>query len=186
MALDFRYFRKTGTSVTVGELPPGRHDLRIYTVSSDRYGGQHEELVYQGKVKTFVGMVTNFTYDPYNGDIHEYEEEIHDHFNYNGQPTNEGIGTYEKNAYDNPSTQAPPPNGSEDNRYMQQQDSNVPAASPVAPESIGTVTEENMTRLKKKADAKNSDTEKMKALKEGLKGEKIMTDQVAILNPIQF
>ena len=155
VAIDGRYFNKRGTGVTVGDLPPGRHRLQIYAVSQNRSGKAFEEVIYEGKVKTFNGMVTLFTYDPASGGVDIQEQDINA-YSSNLPPATHG-------QYDN--------NGNDAASY----------ASPVAPGKSGTLTDTKIDMLKTKVTAKNTDTEKMKILKDGLKDEKMTTNQVGVM-----
>ncbi len=59
-----RRFDRTGTSLTIGDLPPGRHDLRVYAVSTSRYGKRNADLVYTGTVRLLARGLTRCTIDP--------------------------------------------------------------------------------------------------------------------------
>ncbi len=69
IALDGRYFQKHGPRLTVGDLPTGRHYLKVYTYTPD---GRSEEakahLVFEGKVKVSGDGITNFVFDDRTGD----------------------------------------------------------------------------------------------------------------------
>ena len=173
VAVDGRYFNKVGTTVTVGELPPGRHRFTIYAVQQDRRGRGHEEVVYSGKVFTHNGFITLFTYDPYSRDTHLQDQDITS-YSQTTPPVNNGVGTYENNIP--PQVNNNNSDYGNDNKYV---DPNTPLASPVAPESIGTLTDAKTANLKKKVADKKADTEKMNILKDGLKNERYTTDQVA-------
>ena len=178
VSVDGRYFNVKGTSVTVGDLPPGRHAFTIYAVQQDRRGRGREESVYSGRVTTHAGYVTLFTYDPYSQQTDVQEQEANTYAQVPHQPDN-GYGSGNNN-----NTQAPQVNNNNndygnDNKYIQPSD--APLASPVAPESMATLTGDKTDKLKKKAADKKTDTEKMNVLKEGLAGEKITTDQVGAM-----
>ena len=76
ISLDSRYFNKRGESVTVGDLPQGRHYLKISILDQNRQGTNYERTIYEGKIKTYRGQVTNIIYDAYNGTIVATEEDI--------------------------------------------------------------------------------------------------------------
>src|ERR1700739_549424 len=73
VSVDGRYYNRRGTSITVGDLPPGTHFLRIFALRLDRWGRGHEEAIFQGRVKTHEGMATLFSYD-YENDVTNMEE----------------------------------------------------------------------------------------------------------------
>lgn len=117
-------------------------------------------------------MVTSFVYFPENGDA---EIEEHDINQYNATMPAE-----QEHRFD------PTPKHNElENSAMndEQINNNVPSgkpvASPVSKDQIITLTGEKIDKLKKKANGKPTDTEKLKVLKNALKNEKYNTNQVA-------
>ena len=174
VSVDGRYFNKRGTSVTVGDLPPGRHTLLIYVIQQDRRGRGHEEVIYRGKVNTMEGLVTIFSYDP------------------NSRATN--FETQDMNTFTIPREvpQPSPVNDQNNAGYPAQTENNSannndnnaepasPVASPVSAENLGTLTDSKTTELKTLVDAKKTDVEKMKVLQNALASEKITTNQVAL------
>jgi hypothetical protein len=84
LALDGRYFEKHGSHLTIGDLPPGRHQLKIYTYSLRRDGTAKAHLVFEGRIKVFANDATNLVYDQVSGDMHifagpdNYENEPQD------------------------------------------------------------------------------------------------------------
>lgn len=159
--LNGRYFNKRGQSITVGDLPPGRQHLKILRVYRNRWGEPAEEIVYQGRVNTYDGMITRFVYDPYTRmvDVQEANMQSSDpHYQPEARPQDNDNSDY------NTQQQAPP--------------SDMPVASP-AGDKTGTLTTEKLQRLKTKADGKATDTEKMKVLKNGLRDEQLTTYNVS-------
>ncbi len=165
VAVDGRYFNKRGTSITVGDLPYGTHNLKIYAVVYNRRGRGHEELVYNDAVKTYNGMLSTLIFDLATGNRELQETEM---------------GSYVASH----SLPVPPPpanTNAEDNTqdntvYDDNNSSSGPVATPVA---MGTLTDEKAQSLKTKVAAKATDTQKMTVLKDELKNEKISTVQVA-------
>ncbi len=176
--VDGRYFNKRGTSVTVGDLPPGRHRFTIYTVQQDRTGRGREAAIYSGKIATQNGYVSIVTYDPDSRELLKQEQDITS-FQQNMPPAANGMGTYGPN-------QAPQVNNNNndygnDNKYIAP---SSPVASPVA---SGTLTDAKTNDLKTTVAGKKTDTEKWNALKDGLKNETMTTDQVgAIMDWFNF
>lgn len=64
VSIDDRYYNKQGKSITVGDLPAGRHKLKIYSYTpyKNRDGGKARTL-YSGNVTVSAGTVTYLTYD---------------------------------------------------------------------------------------------------------------------------
>ena len=169
ISVDGRYFSKKGTSITVGDLPPGRHLINIYTLQQDRRGRGHEESIYSGKVNTHAGYIAFLTYDPgtdqtdiQEQDINTYTQNTPAANNGGGNNVQPGQVNNNNNDYGN------------DNKYIP----SGPVASPVP---TGTLTDAKTDNLKQSVAAKKTDTEKMNTLKDGLNGEKITTDQVSVM-----
>jgi len=187
VAVDGRYFNTRGQSVTVGDLPTGRHWVQIY-VATEGSRNVRENMVYEGKVKTYGGQTTLVTYD-YNADNVAIAQQD---MNYQappampGNPGNNGAPGYSNNngGYDNGNNnndarQNTPPPAQNDNGYSD--NNNQPAASPAASPVSDDVTTEGkakLAKLQKKVAAKNTDTEKLKALQNALKTEMINCAQV--------
>lgn len=170
VAVDGRYFNKTGTSVTVGDLPAGRHKLAIYTVVRTRYGRGREEMVYSGKVFTHEGNITIFSYDPYNHEKNEEEQDINSYTQNNPvpparKPLHNGADTYGNNP---PQVNNNNNDYNNDNKYIPS-----PAASPT-----GTLTDVKIDQLKTRVMDKKTDTDRMKLMKDALGGETMTTSQV--------
>ncbi len=162
--LDGRYFNKTGTSVTVGDLPAGRHILRIYSMTMTRSGRTRDEVIYEGMVKTYRGKITLVDYDPVSEDVDIRAEET------DGRPPVQDQMAAAPNAdvENNPQT-------------TNEEKSGVPVASPVAVEELSTLNDGKIDKLKTKVTPKKTDTEKMNLLKEGLTDETMTSKQVSML-----
>ena len=174
IALDNRYFNKRGASVTVGDLPPGRHTLEIYATYQDNQGRTQEQIVYTGRIKTTAGVITLFQYDPAN-DQKSIQQQDMDTYTSNNFPQNNG-GNSGNNDQNMNNEQAPPQdNGNNGNGY----DNNSGGGSVASPAPVSSLTEEKADKLKTAVEKKVTDTEKLKTLKDGLKGETLTTDQVS-------
>lgn len=182
VSVNGRYFYKQGTTVTVGDLPPGRHLLKIYNIAYDRWGRMYDRLVFQGTVNTSYGMVTNFLFDPRNRTMSATRSEIDNSRNRYAQsqlPNGQYKAYNEENdnQYEAPTAEnaVPEPPAKESAKPL---DPGAPAASPVA---SGSLTEEKSDRLKTKVDGKATDTEKLKYIKDALKNETVTTFQVGYM-----
>jgi hypothetical protein len=149
--LDYNHFRKVGTSITVGDVPAGRHSLRIYEERTNRFGREVHDLIYEGKVKTYADRITLFELDAESGSINVYDEDM---------------ASYDQN----PSIQ-PDSEGQAGGQMAQAQ---KPAAMPV----YRGIDQGKMNALKARVDAVNADSRKIVALKEGLVGQTITVEQV--------
>jgi len=168
VSVDDRHFNKTGTSITVGDLPFGGHYLKIYAIQNDRRGRGREEVIYQGRIKTYSGMVTLLVYDPATD---ERDMQTVDMDTYLAAHPISNKGKFSG------TTQGDVNNYNANNDNNNQ--SNEGAASSISPQKFGTLTDSRFAEIKKTVGAKRTDTDKMNELKEDLKNEKVTTNQVA-------
>lgn len=185
VSVNGRYFNRMGTTVTVGDLPPGRHLLKVYKITYDRWGRAYDRLVYQGTVNTSVGMVTNFLLDPRTHSMSVNRNPIDNSRNaYRPSQPSDGYGEYgsdNHNRYEPPTEEnavPEPPACEQENTAVTPLPNSAPAASPL-PE--GTFTEAKSEKIKAKVDAKATDTEKLRYMKEVLKNETVTTFQVSYM-----
>ncbi len=75
LEVDYKHFQKMGTSITVGDLPAGRHDIRIFQPHETVFRKVVQDVIYVGKVKTYEGRITIFELDPETGGINVYDED---------------------------------------------------------------------------------------------------------------
>jgi len=166
VAVDGRYFNKRGTSVTVGDLPPGKHFVQVYNFMRGYNGRGREHIIFEGKVRTTEGMMTLLEYDPYNrqSDIHDMEMPA---VNMNPEQ-----GQYRNNDNNNDRRY-------EDNGYSYPRRRNSNDAQPASP--VSSVTETRIDQLKTTVNAKKTDTEKTNLLKSELQNEQLTTSQVGMM-----
>ena len=181
VAVDGRYFNKRGTSVTVGDLPPGRHRVQIYCLMNNRRGRGREEIIYEGNVRTSEGMVSILSYDPISRN-REITEMDFNTFNanrpapYSNGMNNPGNQDNKRNNY-NQEINSRQNNGYNQNNNTQQNDNYRQPAPPVT----GSLTDAKIDQLKTNVAAKKTDTEKTTFLKGELKDEQITTSQVSTM-----
>lgn len=176
VSVDGRYFNRRGTSITVGELPYGPHYVKIYAHANTRRGDQ-EEVVWQGKVRTYNGMITLFEVDPYTGEKYVKEQDIAE-YTHNHPPANEASRFPEQN---DQGFRDQRNNTANQNSITQEQEYTPPShpvASAISSGGVGTLSDIKIDNLKAKVDAKRTDTDKLTVLKDGLRREKITTAQV--------
>ena len=142
VSVDGRYFNKSGQSVTVGDLPSGKHYIQIFATSEDRRGRARQEIVYDGKVKTSQGLITVFVYDPNSGQADIQQQDM--------------------STYVPPVDNNPPVNGN----YSNNGNYNNTSPAPLVAQS--TLTNDKINAVKDKVAAKNGDTQKMNVLKDEL------------------
>ncbi|MBC7554731.1 MAG: DUF4476 domain-containing protein [Taibaiella sp.] len=205
ISVDGRYFNKRGETVTVGDLPQGRHYLKIFVANQDRRGNTVERTVYEGRIKTYRGQLTTIVADTYNGTTVTTDDDI--------QPTaytqvEQGYNNRNLNNYDQRQNDTSGGNnsGNQNNDDYNAQGSNnqynnapaqdsfftpplpdgMPLASPVTPEEEEPKAKKatpttKPDKLKKKVTALKTDTDKFNTLKEELKNQKLTTARVCTI-----
>jgi Domain of unknown function (DUF4476) len=184
VAVDGRYFRKLGTSVTVNDLPEGLHRLKIFVTEVNSFGMEHEELLFQGRVNTHYGKITYFEYDRgqdfadvWYDDLSNFNPPpppyppVHNEPNnggYNNSNNYDNSGNRNSNNYDNNGYRNTPPDNAKNNTNT----TPVPATS---------LDDEKLNRIKEKVAVKKTETDKMQILKDELEGETISTAQIATM-----
>ncbi len=156
--LDGRYFNKTGTSVTIGDLPRGKHRIKIFNATPGRRGRLYEEVIDEGKVRTEDGMVTLLTLDPDADKVDMQEQDINTYL---------------------AAHPIPKPSNQQNNNYTNG-NSRYPGQSMQQPLQA-TLTTSKIDQLKTDVAGKNTDTEKMNIAKDELKSETFTTQQVGTM-----
>ncbi len=181
VAVDSRYFNKRGTSVTVGDLPIGRHFLSIYGVVRKRNGKLKEAIIYEGDIITYNGMISIIVYNPANNTTSVRSEDVGEYLKHNTIQVDDPVvttGGNNRNRYDNvPSPPASTTTSNKTTTSANDPDSQ-PAASPVAVDDMSTLADHKIDALKEKVTSKTTDTEKMKVFKDELRSERIAASQV--------
>ncbi len=180
LEINGRYFDKRGKSLTVGDLPTGRHQIKIYSVAYDRWGKPYDKPVYQGIVRTYWGTMTYFSYDPYSREVVTHQELYDDASKYEAdQPSAEKSRVEERyrELHRTNEPQAETAQRSEYRKSSPVEDSRV--VSPVPNRvAMGSFSEREEGKLKYKVDMRETDTDKLKVIKSGLRREKVSTYQV--------
>jgi hypothetical protein len=158
LGVDNRYYKKHNKSLTVGNLPAGKHWIEVYSYNPharNRYGAgfRRRDLLYEGKIKTFSGELTTCTVDINTGNVKIKREP--DQYSAN----NRGDDMYGNN------TNPTPPDSTR-------------ISSPYNENNIST---DEMNKLGKKVADKLTDTDKMKKMQNGLKDKTVSTVQVAMM-----
>lgn len=74
--IDGRDYKKTGSAITVGDLPDGWHSLRVYRYLPYQSGGGHAKLIYNGRVKLKKSSMMSFVVNPANGNVKSYSGDV--------------------------------------------------------------------------------------------------------------
>lgn len=81
VSIDDRYYDKQGTSITIGDLPAGRHYIKIYRYTPYATGrGGKARVVYSGGIRLSAGTITEMTYDVRRNDVYATTEFIDDSY----------------------------------------------------------------------------------------------------------
>lgn len=214
VSVDGRHFRKAGESITVNDLPKGKHYVMVY-LADDGRNGRRPGVIWEGKIKTYHGQVSNCVVDPYSRQASITEQDMY------GQPQPadaERYSNYNLNNYDSrqpvqddayTNTQDPNANnpqsasqyqGGNDNNYAPLPDG-APVASPVsgydedellknsktAKTTKSTKVDSKVEAIRKKINAKNTDTDKLEAAKAAMKTSSVKTaDVIALMDCFNF
>ncbi|XZF15013.1 DUF4476 domain-containing protein [Chitinophagaceae bacterium MMS25-I14] len=98
VTIDNRRYNKHASTLTIGNLPPGRHSVRVYAFSpSDGYGRRGSaDLVYSGRVRIQPGTMTSGVVDVNSGAIDWRTEPVEDGYSYGPGPRNGGGNGYNR------------------------------------------------------------------------------------------
>lgn len=173
VSVNGRYFDRRGTSVTVGDLPPGRHKVKIYRMVYDRWGRSFNNLIYTGWVNTDYKMVTYLTYAPYIRAARIREVPFGDgsRRDMGGEPDNRYNEGYPEPEQDVKVNVAAADKAAE-------KPTNEAVASPVP---TGSLTDDKVQTIKSKVTNKKTDTEKFNLIRSELAGATFSTIQVCVL-----
>ncbi len=203
VSIDGRHFRKTGESITINDLPKGRHDVVVYISETRNDGRRGNGVIWEGNIKTYRGELTICTIDPRTREAAITEQDINTI--QDPQPTDEQrYNNYNLNNYDTK------PQNTDDNNTMPATQpvnnevpaqniniGNLPAGTPVAsPVEIKeepakeetkkatkstTKTDPKVLKLKKKIEEKSTDTDRLVIAKDVIKANTLTTAQVVAL-----
>lgn len=166
VTLDDRRYKKHGTSLTIGDLPPGKHYLKVYAYTPFKASnGGNAELIFQGKVKIKANMFYNGIVDISNGTLTMNPEPLQ------GQA--------------NPPQNAPQPNSFNSGNDGQMADNNTnnnPAANAPATAMKDMPPYDfkvnDMGKLKLQIDKLETDSDKLKLMKSTLDKRTYITDEI--------
>lgn len=89
VSVDGRYYNKHGRTITIGNLPKGWHDLRVYEYLEYRKGGGRAKLLYTGRIRIEPGTVTACVVDRQTGRMRTRTMDIEDAYLDYDQPDND-------------------------------------------------------------------------------------------------
>lgn len=164
VSINDRYYDKQGTSITIGDLPAGRHYIKIYRYVPYATGrGGKARVVYSGGIRLSEGTISEFTYDVRRNEIYATTEFIDD--------------TYDDRRDDR-----------RDDRYDDRRDDRYEERDDIYNNRRGRVwTQQDMSDLKKRVDDRMMDGEKQKLMQSVLQDRRYTTEQMrTMLNWLSF
>ncbi len=205
VAVDGRYFNNRGQTVTVADLPSGRHYLKIFALTTSRRGTQIDEVIFEGKIKTYRGQITQFVYDRNSGMSEESDQDM-DPGNMGQRPDNQGDAeSFNNRNLNNYDTRDNGTNNSQQNNTTTTENTDAPPPLPagtplVSPETANAeldalekeaakdskpvvkanqpLKDAKLEKARKKIAAKGTDTDKLETAKTIFKNEKLTTAKV--------
>lgn len=89
VSVDNRYYDRHGRTITIGNLPKGWHDLRVYEYLEYKKGGGRAKLLYTGRIRIQAGTVTHCVVDRQTGRMRIRTMDIEDAYLDYDQPDND-------------------------------------------------------------------------------------------------
>lgn len=178
VAVDGRYFRRFGNVLTIGDLPPGRHELKVYRyfpVDDSRYrpfarNTAHARLVYKGRISIAPSRMYYCLVDPDYGTMKVRESGM---VALDGNEKNYPVATDPvfSDGAQSSSTSAP----------GQQEGSNAEDNSVIAYDKGNMLQQQQLNQLQQNVSRKITDTDKLKLIKESLANTALSTQQLAAM-----
>lgn len=91
VSVDNRYYDRHGRTITIGNLPRGWHDLRVYEYLEYKKGGGRAKLLYTGRIRIDAGTVTHCIVDKQTGRMRIRTMDIEDAYLDYDQPDNNDV-----------------------------------------------------------------------------------------------
>lgn len=89
VSVDGRYYDRHGRTITIGNLPKGWRDLRVYEYLEYKKGGGRAKLLYTGRIRIDAGTVTHCVVDRQTGRMRIRTMDMEDAYLDYDQPDNE-------------------------------------------------------------------------------------------------
>jgi len=156
LSVDNRVYKRHNRSLTIGNLPAGKHWVQVFAISANGEG-RRRNLIYDGRLKIHKGEMTLCVVDPRTGDADVSHV---------------------------PAPKVIPQNSNDgDDIYGNMPYSPMPADTAATPPSnnSATISSDEMNKLARKVSDKLTDTEKMKKMKAALTGKSVSTAQVGTM-----
>ncbi|MEI8279118.1 MAG: DUF4476 domain-containing protein [Bacteroidota bacterium] len=165
LAVDERYFERHNTMLTVGDLPPGRHSLKVYAYSPNRRRyGSRADLLFNGRVRIDPATFNNCIVDVDHGTISMNVSDRVNNVNSVPPPPRDDIY----------------PNSTKPEQIQKEPKHNELDNEVEDPRGKG-MGKEDIKYIKQEVSEKITDTDKLSLLKSRLKGRKYNSAQVRIM-----
>lgn len=165
VGIDGRHYDRFGTSITISDLPAGKHYLKVYlyTPYEDGHGGR-AHLIYEGAIHVYRDAGTSFVLNEQTGDVN-ISRVSYD----NSQPADNNTpqgNTYQDNTYSDPTVS---------DTVMA---TTAPTAKSYPEAAYPPLTANDKDKLDVKVNKKVTDTDKLKLIEAALKKKSVTTAQV--------
>lgn len=181
IVMDGRHFRKYGTVLTLGDIPEGRHELKVYYYYpaetrrgsySGRYTGR-AELIYKERIRIDGGMMYYCVVNPDRGTMRVEESRM--------------ISLDERSTAYPIDGNADFSDGSNDESWEYDRGRNDQSSSLSYYNEKNRISESQMALLKSSVNEKNAASDKVRTIKMYLENKTLITEQVLeILNWLSF
>ena len=207
VSLDGRYFNKRGETITIADLPQGKHYLKIFSYSGNHRDAKVVALIYEGKIKTHSGRQTLFVFDPNAGttavvdvdmsnnepanapgqNAERFNNRNLDKYDTRQEPVNDEINHLTKDPITEETPHALPPGTplaspvSSDSELNALEKSNAVKKEQKAVKPAKPLKDPKLEKARKKVAAKTTDTDRLAVAKQCFANEKLTTAQIIVI-----
>lgn len=162
VVINGRNYDRQGTRITIGDLPAGRHSVRIYWFRPYRDGrGGHAKLLYTGTIRLRPGTVTHGVLDRATGDLRLRVRDIDANDYRDGRLSDNDVGRQEDRRDDR-----------YDDRDRERTDR----------EEQASFRDNDLQDLQKRSEERIGDTDKLKLMKSVLERHTYTSSQVRTMS----
>jgi hypothetical protein len=160
VAVNGRHFPRTGRTLTIGDLPSGRHHAKVYWYRAYKEGGGNAKLIYADRIRIRPGTTTYCIIEKNTGRAQVY--------------TREGVSAYDPD-FDETAAAAPAAQESDAGGGGM---ATASARADISSSSIPPLAAEEMKALEKRVSNHVADEEKLALLQQELGSRVLSTVQV--------
>lgn len=165
VAIDHRYYPREASLLTIGNIPPGRHRIKVFLASS--YGRNRRAPVYDGYMRVAPSSSYYMIVDR-NGSVRINTTTLDDTYysnrdsRYKNKDYYDFNDKYDESLQDHPLSEDQHDDGYDDRR----------------PQNDAAITRRDMEALEQKVKARITDTDKLRIIKTALTSRSYTTEQV--------